>query len=305
MFRKILIPLDGSTLAEKALPHVRQLAPPDTVELVLVNVIETYRYGFASTDVAAVDVMNYVRESAETYLHKQRTTLEAEQYTVEAYVIDGDAAQGILEVAETANADAIAMTTHGRSGMARWTLGSVAERVIHYAQQPVLLVREETRVIPPDELRRILVPLDGSERAEQALTPARTLATHSNAELILLRVEPRFERAESEMLFEDQSAAQEALTNWRSGAEEYLTDVRATLSSAGIATRTLIGRGEPGRAIIEAVSRENVDFLVMATRGRLGFDRLLHGSVAAEVLRTISCPLLLVRVAEEEQADSA
>jgi nucleotide-binding universal stress UspA family protein len=295
MFRKILIPLDGSPLAEKALAHIRHLAPPGSAELVLVNVIETYRYGFAATDIGAFDIMNYVRESAENYLQQQQRQLKSENYTVQAYVIDGDAAQGVLEVAETAKPDLIVMTTHGRSGVARWTLGSVAERIVHYAEQPVLLVRNTTRVIPLREMRRILVPLDGTDLGELALAPAQMLAQKASAELLLLRIVPKLDSANQEMLFEDTSAAQAALDQWQSSAQQYLADVAERVGAAGITHRTLIRRGERAHVILDVAHAENIDFLVMTTHGRIGFDRLRHGSVAAEVSRHLSCPVLLVR----------
>jgi nucleotide-binding universal stress UspA family protein len=298
MFHKILIPLDGSPLAEKALQHVMQLAPPDSAELVLVNVIETYRYSATTMEMPSIDVLRYVRKGVETYMDTQRSQLEAQQYAVQLYIMDGDAAGGILDVAHTTEADLIVMTTHGRSGVARWALGSVAERVIHNAPLPVWLVRENTRVISPHEMQRILVPLDGSAMAETALDQAQRLAQKTGAELLLLRVVPEPDDINRRMIFATESSAQTALATWRCHAEQYLANVVQERIGAGIDIRTLVTSGAPVRSMLDTISAESIDAIVMATHARLGFDRLLHGSVAAEVLRHAGCPLLLVHATE-------
>jgi nucleotide-binding universal stress UspA family protein len=219
MFRKILVPLDGSPLAEVALQHVLQLAPPGSAELVLVNVIETYRYSSATMEMTPIDILRYVRTGVETYMENQRDLLTARQYTVQTYIPEGDAAEGILDVAEASGADVVVMTTHGRSGVARWALGSVAERVIHNANLPVWLVRENTRITPPDEIQRILVPLDGSAMAEMALEQAQQFARQTGAELLLLRIIPEPDDINRRMIFATDSSAQTALAKWRNYAE--------------------------------------------------------------------------------------
>lgn len=298
MFRRIVVPLDGSPLAEKALLHVLQVASPSSTELVLVNVIETYRYSAATMEMAPIDVLSYVRSGIDAYMEEQRCQLEAQQYTVRTRILEGDAAEGILGVADAINADLILMTTHGRSGVARWALGSVAERVLHHAKQPVWLVRENTRVISWHDMRRILVPLDGTAAAEQVLDQAQGLAQQAGAELLLLRVVPELDDANRRILFENESTAQTTLASWRIHAEHYLADVAQSLQESGVSTRTLTTSGAPVRSMLDIVAAENVDCIVMATHARLGIDRLLQGSVAAEILRHCGCPMLLTRVQE-------
>lgn len=297
MFRKILIPLDGSPLAEQALVHVQQLAPPGS-ELILVNVIETFRYGLAGMDLPTADILTNVRAAAEDYLQKHQRQLAAQQYAVQTCIVNGDAAQGILDMARSSKADLIVMTTHGRSGVARWTYGSVAERVVRHAEQPVWLVRENARVTPLHEWRRILVPLDGSPAAESVLTLAQNLAQQTRVELVLLRVVPELDETNRRILFENETAAQAAFEQWQHNARHYLATVAQRLTTAGIAHRALVACGEPAHTILDTAHAEDVDFIVMATQARRGFDRLLHGSVMAEVLRGVDRPLLLVRAHE-------
>lgn len=298
MFQKILIPLDGSPLAETALAHVQRMAPAGTAELVLITVIETYRYGYSATDIAFNNTLHYVRESTGEYLAQQQSKLEAQQYTVQIYAVEGDAAQGILDVAEETGADLIAMTTHGRAGVMRWALGSVAERVLQEANIPVWLVRESTRIVPPEEMERILVPLDGTEAATQALAQARQLAQHTGAELLLLRAIPDMDGIDSENMFNDEPTAQQTREMWRTRAEEYLAEVAQDLAAANISSRTLVVQDDPAHAVFQTAAAENVDCIVMATHARYGLNRLLYGSVADDVLRHIDCPLLLVHAHE-------
>jgi nucleotide-binding universal stress UspA family protein len=155
-YRKILLPLDGSPLAEHVLPHVAWLAAPKATELVLVNAIEFWRYAQAGSEFVWSDILTSLRSDAEAYLATQCQQLQQAGYRVTTHILEGDAAQVILDLAQTTDADLIAMSTHGRAGFLRWTLGSVAERVIHGAQIPIFLVRE---AIKPQvgQLRTILL----------------------------------------------------------------------------------------------------------------------------------------------------
>jgi nucleotide-binding universal stress UspA family protein len=308
MFRKILVPLDGSPLAERALIHVQRLAPPGTAELILVTVIETYRYSYSATDMALHNTVSYVRKSTDAYLKEQRSQLEAQRYTVQTYITDGDAAQGILKVADDTGADWIAMTTHGRAGVRRWSLGSVAERVLQGAEQPVWLVRESTRVVPLHEMQRILVPLDGTVAASQAVVQAQQLAQRSGAEVWLLRAIPEQNEINRTTPFVS-APEMKIFEMWQAHAEQYLAKIAQELTATGIACHTLVVPGEPARAIFDTANTENVDCIVMTTHARHGLDRLLYGNVADEVLRRCECPMLLVHahewstaIAEAQQA---
>jgi nucleotide-binding universal stress UspA family protein len=305
MFHKILVPLDGSPLAEKALKHARQLSTPGSTELILVNIIETFRYNFSAMDMVPVDTLVYIRRSMEAYMDSQRNELIMQHFTVQTHVIDGDAAAGILDIADVTGADLIVMTTHGRSGVDRWIMGSVAERVVHSAPIPVWLVRNATDVTPLHTIERILVPLDGSTMAEQALEQAQLLARQTDAELLLLRIVPEPEDMKRSMILMTESSAQKAIDKQHEHAELYLAQLAQTLTSAGLRNRTLVTAGTPVESILETVAAEDVDCIVMATHARLGVDRLLHGSVAAQVLHRCERPMLLVHATDSFVAPRA
>jgi nucleotide-binding universal stress UspA family protein len=136
MYRSILIPLDGSEIAETILPEIEHLAPDYTSRIVVVRVCHAQ----AMTEKYAVEVHPRVVQEAEAYLENMKARLNSKGFTVELHICYGDAAWEILDLSERANVDLIAMSTHGRSGIGRWLLGSVAEKVLRHSRKPVLLL---------------------------------------------------------------------------------------------------------------------------------------------------------------------
>jgi len=292
-YRKILVPLDGSALAEQVLPHLHRLAAPGEMRVVLVTVMEPARYAMAANRYTPPNYFTLIRSSAETYIAQQQQQLKAAGFQVEAYVVDGDAAGAILQVATTAQVDLIAMTTHGRSGFMRWALGSVAERIVCETPLPVFLVRETT-TWRGEQLRRILVPLDGSPLAEQALPEAVALAKAAGAELLLLQVIQPLDDRNQDLLFKNAEEAQAAFREWQAGAVAYLQQLAASIQAEGVTCRCQPLLGDVVQTIIDTTENEGIDLLVMSTHGRSGLRRWVYGSVANKVLRGVACPLLVI-----------
>jgi nucleotide-binding universal stress UspA family protein len=145
MFKKILVPLDGSKMSEAVLPQVRSLAQASQAEVFVIRVTEPLRPSLYPQGVALLEtVVREMRAEANAYVHHMATTLSDAGIRAHAEVIDAvDIANTILGYAEDKSADLIALSTHGRSGMSRWLLGSTADKVTHSASMPVLLVRPE------------------------------------------------------------------------------------------------------------------------------------------------------------------
>jgi|694.fasta_scaffold36995_4 nucleotide-binding universal stress UspA family protein len=301
LYHKILVPLDGSTLAEQVLPHLQRLATPTDTTFVLVNVINSANYVATHSRYLPPDYFTRLRASAEEYLAEQGRPLEEAGFRVEAYVGDGDAAGTILQLAATVQADLIAMTTHGHSGFVRWALGSVAERIVSETALPVFLVREAT-ALPGDKLHRILVPLDGSALAEQALPTAGALAKAIDAELLLLQVLQPLDDRNQEILFKDAAEAHAAFAAWRADAEAYLHGKGQPFQDEGVTCLSKAELGDVAPTIIDTATNERIDLLVMSTHGRSGLGRWVYGSVANKVLRGVTCPLLLLRHTVLEQS---
>jgi nucleotide-binding universal stress UspA family protein len=141
MYKKILVPLDGSPLAEEVLPHAEALAKSEGAEIILLRVAVTpARYLFAHNPAEGNNIIKMIEKEAKDYMKAEVSKLQDEGIKVTGVTRDGAAPDTILEVAEETNADVIAMSTHGRSGVQRWLMGSVAEKVVHHAHIPVMLI---------------------------------------------------------------------------------------------------------------------------------------------------------------------
>ena len=298
MFKRILIPLDESALAEQTLTYLPRFIDPAKTEVVLVSVLETMRYAATAYEYAP-QMIDEVYKSYEMYLKTMQQWLHDHGYVGYTKLVEGDAADQILAVAQKTDADLIAMTTHGRSGVARLAMGSVAERVIQHATTPVLLVREQT-AMPHTKIERILVPVDGSVFAEQALSQAQTLAQATKAELRLLEVVTlidlpvglAYTSSPSSFALGDDSAFNNAEANMKSLA--------LRMQAAGVTCQTTVLRGDPASVICNVVNESQIDVVVISTHGRTGFKRWVYGSVAHQVLHGVNCPVLVLRGIQPE-----
>lgn len=299
LFKTVVVPLDGSELAELVLPYLPHIAPPNavTVTVALAQVIEPGRYALGGLDFSVPTLLDILREGAREYLARQAKALHVRGYRVTTHVLVGDPALATLDLAEEIHADLIAMTTHGRTGFMRLALGSVAERILQKASTPVFLVRERMDTART-AIKRMLVPLDGSVLAEQALSHAQSLAHAQGATLILLRVAPILDEGGKQILFADEAAANAQIEQWRVDAETYLYELAAGLNRAGIPTETRVALGNPADVIYNTIDDAAIDVVVMGTHGRTGLKRWYFGSVADKVLRGAMCPVLLVRSLE-------
>jgi nucleotide-binding universal stress UspA family protein len=142
MYKKILVPLDGSKTAEGVLPHAKALAYSEGAELILLNVVVNPALEFAFSDPAlAIQTIAEEQERGKNYMDSVESQLKSEGFKVTKIIVGGSAANVILKTAEDIGADIIAMSTHGRTGPAHWLIGSVAEKVVHHSRIPVLLIR--------------------------------------------------------------------------------------------------------------------------------------------------------------------
>ena len=305
MKRKILIPLDGSGFAERVLAFVKQMVKPQTSELLLVYITQPSQYYTIVVPDAmhAVDISDW-KEQTEKYLANKAAELQTEGYDVTYMMSEGDVASTICEVADDKAVDLIAMTTHGRSGIAKWVLGSVADRVMRSANQPIFLVRPQEEPQPPMPISRLLVPLDGSQLAEKALPEALALAKENNGEIWLLQsVEfPEYWGEEyagmhtvpSMISTEEQEAA----------ARAYLLQVAETLTAEKTPAQIVVTTGHAASAISDVVADNDIHLIVMSTHGRSGLSRWVFGSVAEKVVRLAECPILLIRTHDTNEEDS-
>jgi nucleotide-binding universal stress UspA family protein len=204
-------------------------------------------------------------------------------------VLPETVAESVLEWARVSKTDLIVMATHGRAPLSRFALGSVADKLIHRANVPILLVRPNAsapEVLPEPTLDNILIPLDGSPLAEQALGPALDLACLMQSRCTLLQV------------VETHSAHEKGANGLpaKAEAEIYLRRIAARLREQGPQVRTrLVAARHVAEAILEEAEMLGSNLIALATHGRGGINRLLLGSVADKLVRLAMCPVLVYR----------
>jgi nucleotide-binding universal stress UspA family protein len=295
MYQRIIVPLDGSALAERALPLAEGLARLTGAPLHLVRVIDpTERGAPRDPDLRAYQIwLEDERIAARNDLERVETASLARQQRVTVEYRFGPAAREIL--ATVRPDDLIVMATHGRGGPARWYLGSVAEEVARQTTVPVLLVRAGHAEAGPAAIRRLVVPLDGSPLAEEAVPTALALAQRLHAPVHLLTVIDTATALPLTLAAATVSAERfaETVAQLFAEAEALLAAPRDRLEAEGVATSTAVLHGSPGPAIVEVV--QPGDLIVMTSHGRGGIQRWLLGSVAETLIRQAPVPVLLVR----------
>ena len=298
MIPQILVPLDGSVHAESALAVARAVARATGRELTLLRVVPTPIIvepiiGLPPPRNHLADCLAADLESAIHYLQEVAGRLPGAVQTV---ALQGDPATAIVAYAEQhPQIVLIAMATHGRTGLSRWVLGSVADAVLHAAPVPLLLSRPGaagSAALPPRGASTILVPLDGSAFAAQALDPACALATATGATVVLLGAHEPGARPAGDA---GPSGVAPDRQNGVLHLEEHLRATATRLAAAGIPVTTQLVQGPPAQVILDQCEHVPADLIVMATHGRQGLQRLRLGSVAWQVVQGATRPVLLYR----------
>ena len=289
VFKKALVPLDGSDEAVEILPYVSQIAQRLGAELLLLSVLDPHEFGIPQTDFSkyAVDADGRARQ----YLRHLIARLAEQGVTARAWVSTGDAAEQIVGVAAHHGCDLIAMTTHGRTALGRGILGPTTDRVVHSSPLPVLTVSPGAESRGPEPVSRVLVPLDGSELAEHALPHAELLARGMSAEVLLVRV---VSATQLQWLDQLPAAAAEMLEADEAAAEEYLDRVAGMLRRAGLEVAATTPVGHVAGSIMDVASESPGTVVVMASHGRSGVLRWAIGSVAESTVRGSGVPVLIV-----------
>lgn len=286
MIQRILCPLDGSYLSDEILTQVRRILCKQDAEVVLLRVLP------APGAVQTTDEEGELRR-AHYHLDRQRAALEKDGVKVRCELVTGDdPAQEIVRIAEGCEPSLVAMTTHGRTGFDRWVRGSVAERVLERCRFPILTANPAGlgNSAEKGQLRfeRILVPVDGSERAMAILPLVGEIARMYESTVLLFYVAPmpKVSKNVDPKLVKYYTAAE---------AAPVLEPYRAQLEKDGIAAKIYTGAGDPAQEILLASEQGQCDLVAMTTHGRTGVTRWLYGSVAEKVLRHLRWPLLVKR----------
>jgi len=244
-------------------------------------------------------LLNREREEAEKYIEDLANRFRDRGATVHGRIAEGPAAETILEQSVAVQASLIAIATHGRTGLSRWLMGSVAEKVLRASEVPVLLIRSfrkgdlEPAKAEELQVRKILFPTDGSPASLAAVDAARSFAQLFGSGIRVLHCDWPVVFPGTEM------GAMPILPPVSSEKDPLTVQAAERFKQAGISVERLSVLGDPAGEILDQSRAEAVDLVVMATHGRSGLSRWVLGSVAERVLRHAEVPLVLVRVSAD------
>jgi nucleotide-binding universal stress UspA family protein len=296
MLETVLIPLDGSALAERALPLAQQLANAAKGRLRLLWVVPSETGGASGARAEEAD-------KAEAIHYLQKVADRLAPANVDLEVRAGDPATEILACLAESKADLVVMSTHGRSGLGRWIYGSVADQVMREAPVPVVLVSATCamRPWPTEHPPRVLVSLDYSELSEAVLSAVRELAATIGAEIILLSVTPLLVTADPTGM----AYVGYDLDADLADRKQYLEGVAARLREAGFTVTCRSTLGFVDSEILQAAQEEDATLIALSTHGSGGVTRVLMGSVATGIVQRATTPVLIVRPAEVRASEGA
>ncbi|WP_336330074.1 universal stress protein [Haloarcula sp. CGMCC 1.2071] len=280
MFDRILVPTDGSPGSERAFEVAATLASTHDAAVHVLSVVDEH---------GPTDDWDYDGDSpAEAFVESQADHVDTEGLSVTAAVREGVVHDAVLDYGDENDIDLIVMGTHGRTGVRRFLLGSVTEKVVRLADVPVLSVKADAEpgTVSFDD---ILLPTDGSSGAEAAIEPTGTLASATDTTVHLVSV------VDTRSLGIDVGSSV-IIDELESVATDAVGDASDRLSGMGVETvETAITHGVPYRAILDAIEEAGADLVVIGTHGRTGIDRYLLGSVAEKLVRTSPVPVMTVR----------
>ena len=285
--QNVLVPLDGSRLAEESLFVAQTISRVFSSEVTLLTVASGDSGGVRAGSVFSGGLGYKGEGEYKLYLERVAAQLYTNGVQAQTLVCDGPVVEAIGSNAGNGQ-DLIVMSTNGRSGFKRLVMGSVANKVIQTSVTPILLLK------PTDGWRsrgtgfqRLLVALDGSTYSERVLPYVRLFAQNFFSEVTLLTV-PVGNSSEA----------------YRNQLDQYLQGVADELREDGVQAQVMVTGNGPARSIVNVSQDQMIDLIMLATQGRGGFDRLMVGSVAYRVIETMPCPLFLVPKNREQIVNS-
>ena len=304
MFKQILVPLDGSTRAEQALPVATRLARASSGSIVLVRVANfpmDYGGGYTQAPLMTEQVIETELDNLDDYLKKVATSEALAGIGIKTEAMFGQPLQDILAVVESRRADLVVICSHGRTGLKRWALGSVAQALAHQSPVPLLVLREGGQVTAISSGATTnpvcaLVALDGSPFAETALIPAANLVVALAApnEAILHLAHVVAHKGD-----EAQQSAKKYMSDVSEQLQLKLKNLNLSITWSLLRDRDVAGSivdlAEHSAGETKAEQVHRCDLIAMSTHGRGGLERLMMGSVAERVLHATKLPMLIVR----------
>jgi len=306
MFNHILVPLDGSRLAESVLPAVAYMASKLGAAVTLIHIVE-------ADAPRLIHGERHLREEneARAYLRdiaaRELKNLPEIKFHVHTDVV-ANVADSIVAHRREIGHDLIVMCTHGRGGVHEWIFGTIAQHVINLGSTPVLLIQPGLEDTPqPFACRAVLVPLDGIPEHEHSLPPAAEIGKSCGAAVHLIRVVPTYSSLSGQWVPTSRllpKTTSQMLDAAQEEADEYLEEHELALLTDGINATRHIARGAPADVIAKAADEIGIDLIVIGTHGKIGMDAFWSGSLTPRLCHHCRVPLLLVPADHEGEEPS-
>jgi nucleotide-binding universal stress UspA family protein len=296
MFEHILVPLDGSSLAECVLPHVVAVAQAFGARVTLLRVLE--RDGTVARAQSVDPLGWHIRKAeAEASLEGVRARLQEVGLRAQRVLLEGQAAERIIEFSHENKVDLIVLSSHGRSGLTGWNVSSIVLKIILRAYLPIMIVRAYQPAIKDLgglRYRRLLVPLDCSRRAECVLSLSTTLARHHESELLAVHVVARPQMPRwSPPTQEDVGLVNRLVERNRLEATRYLKQLQSRLD-VRVRTSVLLS-DHAAEALHDLVEQANADLVILSAHGHSGGTKWPYGGLVVNFIGYGTTPLLIVQ----------
>ena len=282
MYKKILVPLDGSELAEQVLPYVEELAGKLNSEVILITIC-----------LPGAPLERALTE----YIERRAERIQSLGITTRSVCIEGEPAASIIDFAGKNDVSLIVISSHGRTGIGHWPLGSIANKVVQKSHIPVFLIRSVhlATAAADKKLQKILVTLDGSRFAEAIIPYVESLAKMMDSEVVLARVIEPVRLPHVAAYREREKYEQEYIAKLEREAGRYLNKRKSTLRAKGVRVISALRQGRPDETIIQYAEDKSVNLIALTTHGFSGITKWAYGSVASRIIEGSSKPVLLVR----------
>jgi len=288
MFDKILLPLDGSELAEQALPPVVTLARAFDADVHLLGVCES------DEGDSLEGCQAYIGGTAE----RLRSQVGTRPERIHEATLEGDAADEITRYAREQGTDLVVLTTHGRSGLKPWPLGGTVDRLVHVPIASIVVQVEEAPSPDRDLFRRVLAPLDGSEGGARAIAPLRQIAERIPAGITLLRVVEKDHHVRTIGGLDTVRFREEDTKARTRTAERYLAEMAAQFAGTQASVKTVVRFGKPADEILKLAAETEDTLIAVASHVHSPIETWFHGSVTQKVIQTPGNSFFLVPTEE-------
>jgi nucleotide-binding universal stress UspA family protein len=296
MLAHVLVPLDGSQVAECVLPHVVALAAPFKAQVSLLQVLERSLPTGTRFPIDPLD-WQLLKVEADSYLGLMKNRLEKHEVSAQKNLLEGNPAERIVEFVRNNHADMVILSSHGYHGRGYWNISDIAQQILQQIPTSMMIIRAGRQAATETDkvhYRRILVPLDGSWRAESALPMAVSLAQAHEAELLLVHVVSKPEMARRlPLTVEDAELINRVVERNQAEGQKYLDEIQSKLPG-NPQTRLLVSDNVMV-ALQSLVQQEQIDLVILCAHGYSGEAKWGFGSVTGRFITYGTTPVLIVQ----------